>query len=342
MVPLRQWRTTAHLAGHAWRLGRLWNSNTFSTTPCVRSSAGISEAADYCKDLVRKHDYEAFLTSQLYPRVYRPGYYALRAFYIELATVKEAVSQTTLGQGRFVFWRNAVKDIFKVSGFWRVGIYISLTSGQNAPPRHPIAIALHQVTQNSHLAQYHFQRMIDAREEELFSPTHLTVESMTAHAESTSSTFFYLILSMLRQESAIFSHAASHLGIAQSFATFLRALPFHASKGVMVIPAEITAKHGVKQQEVFSKHATSKELEDAVFELATIANDNMMTAREMFKETGGKVPQAVMPLFSAAIPTASILTRLESVNFDVFHPSLQVRDWKLPWRVYTSYYNRQF
>ncbi|KAI6030555.1 isoprenoid synthase domain-containing protein [Pisolithus orientalis] len=325
MVPLRQWRTTAHLAGHARRLGRLGNSNTFSTTPCVRSSAGISEAADYCKDLVRKHDYEAFLTSQLYSQVYRPGYYALRAFYIELATVKEAVSQTTLGQGRFVFWRNAVKDIFK-----------------NAPPRHPIAIALHQVTQNSHLAQYHFQRMIYAREEELFSPTHLTVESMTAHAESTSSTFFYLILSMLRQESAIFSHAASHLGIAQSFATFLRAFPFHASKGVMVIPAEITAKHGVKQQEVFSKHATSKELEDAVFELSTIANDNMMTAREMFKETGGKVPQAVMPLFSAAIPTVSILTRLESVNFDVFHPSLQVRDWKLPWRVYTSYYNRQF
>ncbi|KAI6014862.1 hypothetical protein PISMIDRAFT_400767, partial [Pisolithus microcarpus 441] len=325
MVPLRQCHATARLAGHARRPGRVWCSKAFSTTPCIRSSAGISEAADYCKDFVRKHDYESFLTSQLYPQLYRPGYYALRAFYIELATIKEAVSQTTLGQGRLVFWRNAIKDIFK-----------------NAPPRHPVAIALHQTTQNSHLAQYHFQRMIEAREEELFSPTHLTVESMTAHAESTSSTFFYLVLSMLRQESAIFSHAASHLGVAQSFATFLRAFPFHASRGVMVIPAEITAKHGVKQQEVFSKRATSKELEDAVFELATIANDNLITAREMFKETGGKVPQAVMPLFSAAIPAMSVLTRLESVNFDVFHPSMQVRDWKLPWRVYTSYYNRRF
>ncbi|KAI6151369.1 isoprenoid synthase domain-containing protein [Pisolithus thermaeus] len=325
MVPLRQCHATARLAGHARRPERLWRSKALSTAPCIHSFAGASEAANYCKDLVRRYDYESFLTSQLYPQQYRLGYYALRAFYIELATIKEAVSQTTLGQGRLVFWRNAIKDIFK-----------------NVPPRHPVAIALHQTTQNSHLAQYHFQRMIEAREEELFSPAHLTVESMTAHAESTSSTFFYLVLSMLCQESAMLSHAASHLGVAQSFSTFLRAFPFHASRGVMVIPAEITAKHGVNQQEVFSKRATSKELEDAVFELATIANDNMITAREMFKETGGKVPQTVMPLFSAAIPVTSILTRLESVNFDVFHPSLQVRDWKLPWSVYTSYYNRRF
>lgn len=29
--------------------------------------------------------------------------------------IKEAVSQTTLGQARLVFWRDAVKDIFAVS-----------------------------------------------------------------------------------------------------------------------------------------------------------------------------------------------------------------------------------
>ena len=139
------------------------------------------------------------------------------------------------------------------------------------------------------------------QEEELLSPAHLAVESMTAHAESTSSTFFYLILSLLGQQSDTLSHAASHLGVAHSFTTLLRAFPFHIAQGVMVIPAEITAKHGVNQQEVFTKRETSKGLEDAVFEFATIANDHLMTAREMFKETGGKVPQEVMPLFSAGV-----------------------------------------
>ncbi|KAH0831935.1 isoprenoid synthase domain-containing protein [Lanmaoa asiatica] len=185
----------------------------------------------------------------------------------------------------------------------------------------------------------------------------MTVESMTSHAESTASTFLYLLLSLLNLPSATLSHAASHLGVAQSFTTLLRAFPFHASKGMMVIPAEITAKHGVNQQEVLGKGETSKGLADAVFEFATIANDNLLTARGMFLETGGKVPGEAMPVFAAAvgrilcddgctdgvqIPVVCILGRLEEVNFDVYDDRLQVRDWKLAWRVWRGYYKRTF
>ena len=183
----------------------------------------------------------------------------------------------------------------------------------------------------------------------------MTVESMTSHAESTASTFLYLLLSLLNLPSETLSHAASHLGVAQSFTTLLRAFPFHASKGMVVIPAEITAKHGVNQQEVLTKGGTSKGLEDAVFELATIANDNLLTARNVFR--GDKVPAEAMPVFAAAvgrflcdvacaecvqIPVASILGRLEEVNFDVYDSRLQVRDWKLAWRVWRGYYKRTF
>lgn len=121
---------------------------------------------------------------------------------------------------------------------------------------------------------------------------------MTSHAESTASTFLYLLLSLLNLPSATLSHAASHLGVAQSFTTLLRAFRFHASKGMMVIPAEITAKHGVNQQEVFTKGKTSKALEDAVFEFATIANDNLLTARGMLR---GEVPEEAMAVFAAAV-----------------------------------------
>lgn len=124
---------------------------------------------------------------------------------------------------------------------------------------------------------------------------------MTSHAESTASTFLYLLLSLLNLPSATLSHAASHLGVAQSITTLLRAFPFHASRGMMVIPAEITAKHGMNQQAVLTKGGTSKELEDAVFEFATIANDNLLTARSMFRETEGKVPEAAMPVFASAV-----------------------------------------
>ncbi|OAX44294.1 hypothetical protein K503DRAFT_729622 [Rhizopogon vinicolor AM-OR11-026] len=290
-----------------------------------RSGAGISNPAEYCRDFVRKHDYEGYLTSQLYPQRFQGGYFALRALYIELATVREAVSQTTLGQARLVFWRDAMRDIYN-----------------NKPPHHPIALAIHDATQHSRLPLYHFNRIIEAREQELHNQTHLTLESMVSHAESTSSTFLYLLLAMLNLPSSTLAHAASHLGVAQSLTTLLRALSFHASKGVMVIPAEITAKHGVNQQEVFTKGGSSHGLEDAVFELATVANDHLLTARDTFKETGGRVPSEAMPVFLAAIPVVSILRRLEAINFNAFDPSLQIRDWKLPWQVWRSYYKGSF
>jgi NADH dehydrogenase [ubiquinone] 1 alpha subcomplex assembly factor 6 len=80
----------------------------------------------------------------------------------------------------------------------------------------------------------------------------------------------------------------------------------------MVIPAEITAKHGVNQEEVFRLAAEGhqrrlkskpsvKGLEEAVFEFATVANDHVITARDMFKDTAGKIPVEAMPVFLAGV-----------------------------------------
>jgi len=124
--------------------------------------------------------------------------------------------------------------------------------------------------------------------------------------------------------------------------TLLRGLPYHASKSRMIIPAEVTAKHGVSQEDVFRKGPAANGIDDAVFEFATIANDNMITAREMFKEGTGKAPRDAMPVFGAGVPIAVFLERLEAVNFNAFHPSLQLRSWKLPWRIWRSYYKRTF
>jgi len=71
----------------------------------------------------------------------------------------------------------------------------------------------------------------------------------------------------------------------------------------MIIPAEITAKHGVMQEGVFRNGPRAVGIEDAVFEFATLANDHLLTAREMFKQEGtdGKVPTQAMPVFLAGV-----------------------------------------
>ena len=77
----------------------------------------------------------------------------------------------------------------------------------------------------------------------------------------------------------------------------------------MVIPAEITAKHGVSQEEVFRQGGNAKGIDDAVFEFATVANDHLLTAREMFKDTEGKVPGPARPVFMSAVSAAGHRTQ---------------------------------
>ncbi|CUA72519.1 NADH dehydrogenase (ubiquinone) complex I, assembly factor 6 [Rhizoctonia solani] len=254
----------------------------------------------------------------------QPGYFALRAFNIELAMIRETVSKPIIGKMKMQFWRDAIKSIT-----------------DNRPMKHPIAIALHEASQGAKLPPYYLKRMIDARDEDLDRESHITLEGVTQYAESTSSTLLYLLLSLLHQShSDTFAHAASHVGIAHSFVTLLRALPFHATKRRMIIPVEITAKHRVRQEEVFRMGGDAQGIEDAVFEFATVANDHVLIARDTFKESG--VPGEAMPVFLSAVPVVSFLNRLEEVNFDAFAPQLQAKSWRLPLSIWRASRSRKF
>ncbi|KAG8931597.1 hypothetical protein FRC02_002472 [Tulasnella sp. 418] len=238
--------------------------------------------------------------------------------------VRESVSKPVIGQMRMQFWRDALKSI-----------------QQDKPPQHPIAIALHQASKKAHLSPYHLKRIIDARDQDLYAPTHPTLSSLNAYAESTSSTVYYLLLSLLSQNSSsTHSHALSHIGTATTITTLLRALPFHASQRRSIIPTEIASKHGLIEEDLFRYGGSAQGLDEAVYEFATVANDHVITAREMYKDGG--IPRAVMPIYLSAVPVTSYLERLEKVNFDAFHPTLQTRDWRLPFRIWRANSKRMF
>jgi NADH dehydrogenase [ubiquinone] 1 alpha subcomplex assembly factor 6 len=157
---------------------------------------------------------------------------------------------------------------------------------------------------------------------------HSSMETFTAHAESTSSTLLYLLLSLLRLNTSSnlpsmslsephahnptsdpldpdnLAHAASHLGVAQSIVILLRAMPFHASKGRMIIPAEITAKHKVRQEDVFRRGGEAEGISDAVYDFACVAHGHLSAAREMFEQNEGKVPNPALPVFMAGVSIA--------------------------------------
>ncbi|PAV17197.1 hypothetical protein PNOK_0726100 [Pyrrhoderma noxium] len=296
-----------------------------SLTSSDASFSGPQDPDSYCRDFVRKHDRDSYMTIQFFPRSLQASCFAVKAFYAELATIQDSVSNPLIGQMKMQFWKDAIKS--------------------RASPQHPIAIALHNAIKTSHIAPYHLNRIIEARDVELNSPSHLSMDTLLAHAESTSSTLNYILLSILGLSSSeSYSHAASHLGVSQTLSTLLRALPYHTSKGTMVIPASITAKHGVNQEDVFRRGPAAEGINDAVYEFAVVANDHLITAREMFKEDGGyRVPTEAMPVFLGAIPVQNYLTRLEKADFNAFDPKLQLRAAiQLPWLIWRGYYKSSF
>jgi len=112
----------------------------------------------------------------------------------------------------------------------------------------------------------------------------------------------------------------------------------------MIIPAEITSKHGVKQEDAFRYGGSAEGITDAVYDFAVVGNDHLLTARHVFeKNYAGKVPREAMPLFLIGAPVSLFFDRLERSGFDVFSTTrVQVRDWRLAWRVWRTFHRGMF
>lgn len=87
-------------------------------------------------NLHRKYEYENFLcTLLLSGNDHRAFIFAVRAFNVEIALIRDQVSQRDIGLGRLAFWRDAVNKIFRRGE----------SSLKEDVPRHPVVLELNRV-----------------------------------------------------------------------------------------------------------------------------------------------------------------------------------------------------
>ncbi|KAI8979039.1 isoprenoid synthase domain-containing protein [Pilobolus umbonatus] len=215
---------------------------------------------------------------------------------------------------RLEFWKDTLNKVYK-----------------GTPPQQPIAIALTEALKTSSLSSIWFKRIISERISNMDDHQFMTMKDMENYAENTHSCILYLQLESLGIKDVNTDHVVSHLGKVNGITTFLRSIPFHISQNRLVLPAEITAKHHISQENVLRGDTTG--MEDAVYDVATAAYDQLLTARSLLKS----VPSAAMPVLLSAVSNARYLENLEKANFNVFDRSLQKKDWKLPLVLWKSY-----
>ncbi|KAB1257974.1 NADH dehydrogenase complex I; assembly factor 6 [Camelus dromedarius] len=259
-----------------------------------------------------KRDYEGYLCSLLLPAESRSSAFALRAFNVELAQagfkphlqVKDSVSEKTIGLMRIQFWKKTVDDIYC-----------------DNPPHQPVAIELWKAVRRHNLTKRWLMKIIDEREKNLDDKPYRNIQELEDYG-----------IKDLHAD-----HAASHIGKAQGIVTCLRATPYHGSRRRVFLPMDVCVLHGVSQED-FLRKSQDKNVRDVVYDVASQAHLHLKHARSFHKS----VPVKAFPAFLQTVALEDYLKKIQKVDFDIFHPSLQQKNALLPLSLYIQSWRKRY
>ncbi|KAM7175146.1 NADH dehydrogenase (ubiquinone) complex I, assembly factor 6 isoform 1-T1 [Macrochelys suwanniensis] len=284
------------------------------------SRPGPGGEVQYCAELLRKRDYEGFLCSLLLPAESRTSAFALRAFNVELAQIKDSITQKTIGLMRMQFWRKAVEDIYC-----------------DNPPHQPVAIELWKAIKRHNLTKRWLLKIIDEREKNLDDRAYRNIQELETYADNTHSALLFLTLETLGVRDIHADHAASHIGKAQGIVTCLRATPYHSKRQKVFLPMDICMLHGVSQED-FIRANQEKNLRDVIYNIASQAHVHLEHARSFSKN----VPVKAFPAFLYTVALEDYLYKIQKVDFNIFHPSLHKKSTLLPLYLYIRSWKKKY
>lgn len=264
----------------------------------------------YCEALARRDDPDRWLASLFAPQAKRPHIHALYAFSLEIARVREVVSEPLLGEIRFQWWRDALE----------------------APDRedvaaNPVAAALLDTIARFNLPKQVLLDLIDARLFDLYDDPMQSVEALEAYAKATSASLFRLVTLILDPNASDGTlNAAERGGIAYALTGLLRALPWHSARGQAYVPLDILAKHGADPSEL-AAGAPSPEVRAALADLRGLARRHL----EGFRAGIRGLPEASRAAFLPVSLCEAYLKQMEKPGYSPFEAAVALPQWRRQW-----------
>src|SRR5438132_5762254 len=240
--------------------------------------------------LVRRRDRDRFQTVLFAPAARREALFALYAFNHEIASVRERVTEPTLGRMRLEWWREIIAAAYE-SGPVR---------------RHVVVEPLTEAIREHALTREHFDRLIDARERDLEDEAPASLAALEDYAEATSARLVYLALEILGVRDPAAQQAGRHLGIAYALAGLLRAMPYQARAGRCLVPVDIATRAELDADDYRALRTTTA-VRAAAAEIAEAASHHLALARTLRPAIARPALSAMLP----AIVAARFLRRLE-------------------------------
>jgi 15-cis-phytoene synthase len=274
----------------------------------------MQDAFAHCEALLRAADKDRFLTTLFAPAEHRGALFALYAFNVEIARVREVVREPVAGEIRLQWWSDVIGG-----------------AGRSEVAAHPVAAALLASMARYRLPPELFEALIEARRFDLYDEPMATLADLEAYVDGASASLIALAAQILAAGSEPDIGALSHhAGLAHALAGLLAVFPSHAARGQLYIPLEILARHGADWQDVKSGPATPQ-LRAALAELRLRARHHLSAARQLLETAAPAVMPALLPVALAG-PT---LERMERRGYDPFAP-VAIAPWRRQWLIWRA------
>ena len=262
-----------------------------------------------CEAAVRAGDRDRWLASLFSPRPGRRHTHALLAFNLEIAKVRESVSQPMLGEIRYQWWRDAIAN------------------GQGGG--NPVAEAFIDTIATFNLDTERLLALIEARGFDLYDdpmPSGLALEN---YARDTGSTLFEAIARILAP-GRLPPPAVDEAGRAYALTGLLRGLPYQVMAGQMFLPADLLDQFQLPGAEVMA-HRNSPALGLVLNALRARARNHLAAMRQGLAEAG-PAAAACLPAFLCE----PYLRRMEAPGLNPFETPIELPQWRRQWALWRA------
>ncbi|CAF2112087.1 unnamed protein product [Rotaria magnacalcarata] len=282
----------------------------------------------YCIDSVRKADYENFVCAGLLKpsSLQRPAM-AIRALNVELASVRDQVSNSQIGQMRLQFWRDSIDSI-----------YSSLKTNEIKKINHPVAREIDLLIKYNQVSKMWFHRLIKSRETTLNDMPFADIEQLENYLEQSITPAYYLLLELAKQRSLNTDHIASHLARSQGLINVVRGIPYNAHKRRCLIPLSYLVEHNISQQDIFNGQFSNEQCRHVIYQLCNRSWFHLQKTMELFEQDKNFQKQNMFSssknhnrtLFLPIIVIYNYLRRIKNIDFDLTNKNINERN---PWLI---------
>lgn len=277
------------------------------------------DAAAFCADLVRSHDFARYASTLFVSADERRALLALYAFNVEISRVRDQVSQPLPGEVRMQWWTDLLAG-----------------ADHGGSEGNPVASELLLAIRGYGLSTEPMSRLIEEHQFDLYNDPMPTLAALEGYVHETTSALLALAARILTPPSAEIDHLARHAGFAEGFVQVIASLPRDAARRQLFLPLQFLQSQGVGMEEVFSGKQTPK-LRAAIDQLLGEARAHLRTAEDLLVQ----VPVRARPAFLPLVLVGHDLARLSRADNDPFVSQARSR-FSVLWRLWRASRSRLF